>query len=112
MGKIKPVILPVLTSVMLAGQGVAIADKGGNGRNNAAIPSANLGFAAVPMANSQVGLPAGALNAPGKALSAPSAGLAPPGKTNEPDRGASGKGASLTGASHREARLSELPTCR
>jgi len=116
MGKRVPVILASLAILILAGQGVARAEKGGNQAQLAAVPSVNLGLAVPAAVVTKVGLPAGALNAPGKSHSASLAGIAPPGKSKEPNPVASGKksaeAAEKRAASDSEARLSQLPTCR
>jgi hypothetical protein len=105
----------LLAALMLSGQNIAFADKGGSGPHHAAIPNVNLGLSAIP---NQV-------TAPGAARSASSAGLMPPGQSDQPNHGESGKKsghdkkqrASLTGTSTDETSVpeispSQLPTCR
>lgn len=119
MGKGKPVCKPIASTgalfiaLLLSGQTVAFAYKGGHGPANPAIPNVNLGLAAMPKTGAGVGLPAasaaalkagpvsipaGGLKsylgvgngvtaqsaAPGASRSASSAGLMPPGHNNPP----------------------------
>lgn len=128
MHKQKMVILASLAILVLAGHGVARADKGGNRTQLAAVPSVNLGLGVAAAVVPNVGLPAGALNDTGRinsVNSASRAGLVPPGKIEEPNRIASkGKSAeaaeklassakaSNRAASAPETKLSQLPTCR
>ena len=155
MQKRKPLAsnVTLVAALMLSGQNIAVADKGGLGPNPAAIPNVNLGFTAIPKMGTPVGLPAAAMaskagpgstpfggsdpgqsvgngtsaqmTAPGATRSASSAGLTPPGQSNEPNHGASGKKsghaeehlASLAGTSTDaplvpETSISQLPTCR
>jgi hypothetical protein len=125
MGKRVSVIVASLAILTLAGHGVARADKGGNRTQIVAVPSVNLGLGVSAAVATNVGLPAGALNAPGRINSASLAGIAPPGKTKDPnpvaskensaeakEKLASSVKASNRAASDPEAKLSQLPTCR
>jgi hypothetical protein len=125
MDKRVPIILALLAILTLAGHGVARAEKGGNRAQPAAVPSVNLGLGVPEAVVTNVGLPAGALNAPGRTNSASLAGLVPPGKIKEPnpiaskeksaetaEKLASSAKASNRAASDPEANLSQLPTCR
>jgi len=105
MAKGKTVLLASLAALMFLGQDVAVAQKGGNSAQHAATPSVKLGLPETPGVNTPLGLPAGALTPPGATRSASSAGLTPPGRSDQPIRGASDDNSGKTS-------LSLLPTCR
>jgi len=115
----KALFLALLVALVLLGQSVAHAQKGGKSAQAAATPSANLGLGAVPNMTGSVGLPAGATR------STSSAGLTPPGHENQSNdrsfdnKAADGKekiahrgGRSKGDDSDRDIRLDDLPTCR
>lgn len=122
MGKGKPVRKPIASAgalfiaLLLSGQTVAFAYKGGHGPANPAIPNVNLGLAAMPKTGAGVGLPAASAAAlkagpvsipaggsksylgvgngvtaqsaaPGASRSASSAGLMPPGLNKNTGQG-------------------------
>ena len=107
----------LLAALILSGQDIAVADKGGAALNPASTPNANLGLGAIPNFRTNVGLPAVAMppkagtgstpiggsgpgqnegkgasaemDPPGATRSASSAGLTPPGQSNQSNQGAS-----------------------